>query len=92
MLAYGVHKPEQDYNFDDDPDTLILFDFESQNGVGLNKRADSPNGAIIGAQWTRGRWPGIGALNFKRVTDRVRLNIPGSYDAITNAGTLILGI
>ena len=69
-----------------DPDTLILFDFESQNAWDrqlLSKREDSSNGAIIGAQWARGRWPGKGALNFKRVTDRVRLDIPGSYESLT---------
>jgi hypothetical protein len=71
-----------------DPATLLLFDFEDQNPWDrqlTNLRPGGPEGAIIGAQWTEGRWPGKGALEFKRITDRTRLNIPGSFDALTFA-------
>jgi hypothetical protein len=71
-----------------DPATLLLFDFEDQNPWDrqlTNLRPGGPEGAIIGARWTEGRWPGKGALEFKRITDRTRLNIPGSFDALTFA-------
>lgn len=72
--------------FSSDPDTLIFFDFENQKPWDrqlTNKAASGPHAAIIGAQWTEGRWSGKGALEFKRITDRVRLEIPGEFDALT---------
>ncbi|MCB1208535.1 MAG: FecR domain-containing protein [Verrucomicrobiales bacterium] len=42
-------------------------------------------GGAVGARWTEGRWPGKEALEFKRPGDRVRLNIDGTYSAITLA-------
>jgi hypothetical protein len=72
--------------FSTDPDTLVFFDFENQNAWDrqlTNRTENGPHAAIIGAQWTEGRWPGKGALEFKRITDRVRLEIPGEFDALT---------
>ncbi len=74
-----------------DPAMLVSFDFESQDpwDRALENRSDSglsgmpQRGAIIGAQWTQGRWPGKGALEFKRITDRVRLRVPGDHEALT---------
>lgn len=40
-------------------------------------------GGAVGAQWTQGRWPGKDALEFKRPGDRLRLNLDGSYSALT---------
>jgi hypothetical protein len=40
-------------------------------------------GGAVGAQWTQGRWPGKDALEFKRPGDRVRINLDGSYSALT---------
>jgi hypothetical protein len=71
-----------------DPATLVLFDFEDQelwDRQLVNQRPGGPEGAIIGARWTEGRWPGKGALEFKRITDRTRLNIAGTFDALTFA-------
>jgi len=42
-------------------------------------------GGAVGAQWTQGRWPGKGALEFKRPGDRVRMNLDGTYAALTLA-------
>ena len=42
-------------------------------------------GGIVGARWTRGRWPEKQALEFKRPGDRVRLNLDGRYPALTLA-------
>ena len=43
------------------------------------------DGAIVGAVWSNGRWPGRQALEFNRVSDRVRLDIPGEFESITLA-------
>ena len=40
-------------------------------------------GGAVGAQWTQGRWPGKEALEFKRPGDRLRLNLDGTYNALT---------
>jgi len=42
-------------------------------------------GGAVGAQWMQGRWPGKGALEFKRPGDRVRINLDGTYAALTLA-------
>ncbi|MFO0810715.1 MAG: LamG-like jellyroll fold domain-containing protein [Gemmataceae bacterium] len=43
------------------------------------------DGAVVGCEWAVGRWPGKQALEFKRPGDRVRLTVPGEYDALTFA-------
>jgi hypothetical protein len=40
-------------------------------------------GGAVGARWTQGRWPEKEALEFKRPGDRVRLNLDGTYQALT---------
>jgi hypothetical protein len=37
----------------------------------------------VGCAWATGRWPGKQGLQFKRVSDRVRLHVPGEFDALT---------
>ncbi|MDF1752339.1 MAG: FecR domain-containing protein [Verrucomicrobiales bacterium] len=72
--------------FRSQPGVLALFDFENQKPWDRQLENHGPgasNGAIIGAQWSEGRWPGKGALEFKRPSDRVRLNIPGTFDELT---------
>jgi ferric-dicitrate binding protein FerR (iron transport regulator) len=46
-------------------------------------RQDPCDGAIVGCSWVAGRWPGKQGLEFKRVSDRVRLHVPGEFDALT---------
>ena len=43
------------------------------------------SGGAVGARWTEGRWPGKEALEFKGPGDRVRLNLDGTYKALTLA-------
>lgn len=70
-------------------DLLLLYDFQQtddwqrtlQNGATHEKM----EGAIIGAQWSEGRWRGKTALDFKSINDRIRLHIPGEYDSMTMA-------
>ena len=65
------------YSFDHhSPWARALQNQSSQN-------QDSLNGAIIGCTWSEGRWPGKGALAFKRKNDRVRLEFNESLQAFT---------
>jgi hypothetical protein len=41
------------------------------------------DGAIVGCAWAAGRWPGKQGLEFKRVSDRVRLHVPGEFESLT---------
>ena len=66
-----------------DPRIAFRFDFESDGLELLDQGPTESHGAIVGAEWTTGRWPSTKALEFKRPGDRVRLNLPGSYDAVT---------
>jgi hypothetical protein len=48
-------------------------------------RLPEQDGAVVGAAWATGRWPGKGALEFKRVSDRVRFHVPGEFKSLTLA-------
>lgn len=37
----------------------------------------------MGCEWAEGRWPGKRALDFKRTSDRVLVDIPGEFRALT---------
>jgi hypothetical protein len=72
-----------------DPRVLLYYTFEGQQlwertlrdrATGRTPRRD---GSIIGSQWAEGRWPGKSALDFKRTSDRVRIKIPGEFQAMT---------
>lgn len=70
-------------------DTVFHYNFEPSDTASRNLqnlRPDSSgglNGAIVGCQWTEGRWPGKRALEFKSPSDRVRISIPGTYESFT---------
>ncbi|MEM1297197.1 MAG: LamG-like jellyroll fold domain-containing protein [Verrucomicrobiota bacterium] len=77
---------ESQARWKEDPDTVVYFDFEDHQPWDRqlrNAKKDAPGGAVVGAQWTQGRWPGKGSLEFKRINDRVRLQIPGEFDSLT---------
>jgi len=68
----------------------LRFDFQDDEGSRslLNHAANGgeiADGSIVGASWTTGRWPGKRALEFRNVSDRVRLNVPGETTALTMA-------
>ncbi len=73
------------------PATLLHFDFEAEDAWQrvLPNRARrammEDNATIIGCEWTTGRWPHKGALEFKRSDDRVRLNVPGLFESLSLA-------
>jgi hypothetical protein len=74
---------------DANPSALVHFDFEGPPSVptvlhnlGSSSVAD---GAILGGQWTQGRWQGKRALEFGGSSDSVRVHVPGGFDALTFA-------
>jgi hypothetical protein len=75
----------------DDPSLLVRFDFEKASDTqwrlqNLSSLSDSTADAtIVGCQWVSGRWPDKRALEFQGMSDRVRMNVPGEFDALTLA-------
>ena len=70
-----------------DPGLKLHFDFqEDKTSRSLRNHALSgEDGSIVGASWTLGRWPEKHALEFRNVSDRVRLSVPGETKALTMA-------
>ena len=66
---------------------IAYFPFEKGSSNrrldGFGSKSSTLNGAIVGCNWTEGRWPGKMALEFKSPGDRVRINIPGEYESVT---------
>jgi hypothetical protein len=73
-----------------DPRVVAYFSFQGDRRPGsrvlVNENGDrARDGAIVGCEWVDGRWPGKGALEFKRSSDRVRIDVPGKFDSLTYA-------
>jgi hypothetical protein len=74
-----------------DPSLVVYYPFQSEGPWGRTLRDEAGDrqqphdGAIVGCSWVTGRWPGKQALEFKRVSDRVRLTVPGAFESITLA-------
>jgi len=66
-----------------DERVIVHYDFEGDGSQLVDHGSSESHGAIVGSEWTNGRWPGKGALEFKRPGDRVRINVPGEFDAMT---------
>ena len=72
-----------------DPALLAYYTFENKDSWNrtlldqAGKRDQPRDGAVVGCSWGTGRWPGKKGLEFKRVSDRVRINIPGEFESIT---------
>lgn len=70
-----------------DAGLLARFDFQDETGSRRLRNAvagsEVADGSIVGATWTQGRWPGKQALEFRNVSDRVRLAVPGEVNALT---------
>lgn len=75
----------------EDPSLLVHFDFEPAGPSDWRLPNAStastavPDGTIVGCQWVDGRWPAKRALEFRGVSDRVRLNVPGEFESVTLA-------
>lgn len=73
-----------------DSSLRLRFDFQDDEGSRSLRNhavngAQIADGSIVGAFWTIGRWPGKRALEFRNVSDRARLNIPGETKTLTMA-------
>lgn len=44
---------------------------------------DDTHGAVVGCEWTAGRWPESKALRFRNASHRVSLHLPGEYDSLS---------
>ena len=72
-----------------DSSLVVHLDFENlsgsdwtlRNAAGKNRAV--PEATIIGCQRAEGRWREKQALEFQSVNDRVRLAVPGDFDALT---------
>lgn len=74
--------------WNNDAGLRLRFDFqdnlESRSLQNLARQgAGVPDGSIVGCAWTEGRWPGKRALEFRNVSDRVRLSLPENVEALT---------
>jgi len=80
-----------------DPSLLVHFDFENSAPSAwmlhnvASQNAAVPDATIVGGQWTEGRWPQKHALEFRSISDRVRLNVPGEFDAVTYSAWVNVG-
>jgi hypothetical protein len=74
-----------------DPSLVVYYPFQDDPARSrtlhdaAGDRAHPRDGAVVGCQWGAGRWPGRDGLEFKRVSDRVRLKVPGAFHAVTLA-------
>jgi hypothetical protein len=70
------------YSFDPQPSwQRVLVNHAGRASAGCD-------GAVVGCQWTDGHWPGKGALDFRRIGDRVRIDVPGEYESLTLAASV----
>lgn len=79
---------KQNQQLKTDPTLIAYYDFEDSSNwlrtlKNKKQNATTADGAIVGCQWTSGRWPQKRALEFKRTSDRVRLHVPGEYESLT---------
>jgi hypothetical protein len=75
-----------------DPDLLVYYTFQAEKpwsrtltDQAAGGRRPAHDGAVVGCAWAAGRWGGKQGLEFKQVSDRVRLHVPGQLDALTLA-------
>ena len=72
----------------DDPRVIAYFPFDRNDSedrllVGYGTNGATMEGAIVGCEWSEGRWPGKTSLQFKRPGDRVRITVPGEFESLT---------
>jgi len=74
---------------DDDPSLLVRLDFETLGGTDWTLRnmaarnRSVASATVVGCQRGEGRWREKQALEFQSVSDRVRLAVPGEFEALT---------
>jgi hypothetical protein len=72
-----------------DPSLEVSYSFQAEQPWSRTLRNLAParpqsrDGVIVGCNWAPGRWLGKDGLEFKRVSDRVRFNLPGEFGSMT---------
>lgn len=72
-----------------DPSVVVHLDFEHLNGTdwtlpnAARRNRSVPEATVVGCVRAEGRWREKQALEFQSVSDRVRLVVPGDFDALT---------
>jgi hypothetical protein len=72
-----------------DPELRIWYLFEEAEAWDrtlvdqVANQKEPHHGAIVGCSWVPGRWPDKRALEFKQVSDRVRIQLPGKHQSLT---------
>jgi hypothetical protein len=91
----NVRREEQLHNWrafrdslQDDPRVIAYFPFDRNSSedrllVGHGTNGTTIEGAIVGCEWSEGRWPGKTSQQFKRPGDRVRVTVPGEFESLT---------
>jgi hypothetical protein len=74
--------------FSSQPGMLVHYLFHPGNPEGrvpnmVPGAAPQADGALIGGEWNTGRWGEKSAVTFRTSKDRLRLSLPGEYDAMT---------
>lgn len=74
-----------------DPSLWVHLDFEHSGGadwrlLNSGSLADTmPDATIVGCEWREGRWATKPALEFRGISDRLRLSVPGELESVTLA-------
>ncbi len=74
-----------------DPSLIVLFDFEGVSWIDRTLRNLVASGAapfdatVVGCGKAEGRWLGKGAIEFRNLSDRVSMSVPGTYRSLTLA-------
>ncbi|WP_404305307.1 LamG-like jellyroll fold domain-containing protein [Neorhodopirellula lusitana] len=76
-----------------DPRVVAYFPFDRDTTddrrlIGYGVDGEMLDGAIVGCEWSQGRWPDKTSLQFKRPGDRVRITIPGEFRSLTYSAWL----
>ena len=75
--------------FSNHPSSLLHLDFEGDPGWSRSipnrawRAVPEAPASMVGCQSADGRWLGKGAVQFSRVDDRLRLNLPGGYQSMS---------
>ena len=75
-----------------DPSLLIHFDFNEDHlkyrkiaNTSIHGKQIVPNGVMVNCQLANGRWQEKGAVEFRRIADRFRFDVPGEFTELTMA-------
>jgi hypothetical protein len=67
----------------DDTRVAVRYDFQDDTDYLRDSASTQSHGLILGCERSHGRWAEKSALEFKRPSDRVRVDLPGTFDTLT---------